>query len=253
VYREAAVLLDRYRRLTRHDIDEEEARDLLSRQFFAPDPESDDDTLFELYWICKLLDCYENPRFYQFGQSDDRIAMWDTEEGRYVLYHDWNGVDDISGENVLSFERTVDQIEDVFETPDDSTPGFLTRQKSTYETAAEVSEKALGSRQSHIRSGEPDIVLLQYDHDGNLQRTFLGEVKFTNSKSYAATGLKQLYEYGAHVCRPNGEYLTDGLPPFDSRQSSVVGGLFTLGVAEYTDKPDGLQILSFGDDPTRPF
>lgn len=253
VYREAAVLLDRHRRLTRHDIDEEEARDLLSRQFFAPDPESDDDTLFELYWICKLLNCYENPRFYQFGQSDDRIAMWDTDEGRYILYHDWDGVDDVSEENVLSFERTVDQIEDEFETSEGSIAGFLTRQKSAYETTAEISEKALDFRQSYIRSGEPDIVLLRYDHEGNLQRTFLGEVKFTNSKNYAATGLKQLYEYGTHVHRPDGEYLADELPPFDSPQSPVVGALFTLGVAEYTDKPDGLQILGFGDEPTRPF
>jgi hypothetical protein len=56
LYRNAAQLLDRYRRLTRQDIDEQEAKKILQNTFVRP---SEDERLFELYWAFKILDTYD--------------------------------------------------------------------------------------------------------------------------------------------------------------------------------------------------
>lgn len=64
VYREAAALLDNYRRITRGDITNQEARNVLKMRPFAP-PETREGkaALYEIYWIFQLLEQFDAPRF----------------------------------------------------------------------------------------------------------------------------------------------------------------------------------------------
>jgi len=55
-YRDAAILLDRYRRLLNQELDSDEAHEILTHTVIAPE---ETETLFELYWIFRILNTYD--------------------------------------------------------------------------------------------------------------------------------------------------------------------------------------------------
>lgn len=82
LYAEAARLLDRYRRLLNYDLDVTEAKRLLENTFIRPDQT---ETLFELYWVFRLLDCYDSVHFELLDGDSDVVASWETTDSRYIL------------------------------------------------------------------------------------------------------------------------------------------------------------------------
>jgi len=90
-YQDAAVLLDRYRQLMNHELDSTEARDILNHTLIAP---ANTDTLFELYWVFRVLDSYEGVEYRVLTDSRDSpsmIATWEQDGSRFVLSHDATG------------------------------------------------------------------------------------------------------------------------------------------------------------------
>ena len=92
LYREAAALLARYHRLIRHDLDENEARQLLAETFIRP---AKDEVLFELYWVFRVIQAFRRhssdmqlqPVQYRMKQ----VAQWSLGGDRYAIYHNSTG------------------------------------------------------------------------------------------------------------------------------------------------------------------
>lgn len=101
LYREAALLLDRYRQLMAYDLDLSEAKELLTNTFVAPEKT---ETLFELYWIFRILGTYDGVQFELLDRTDppNLVACWTDDEWEYRLFHDATGT--------VEFSETVSDV-----------------------------------------------------------------------------------------------------------------------------------------------
>lgn len=237
LYSEAARLLDRYRRLMNHDLDATEAKRLLENTFIRPEQT---ETLFELYWVFRILDCYDSVQFELLDGGSDVVASWETTDSRYVLYHD------STGSSALSFSE---QLTDIDRPSED---GYMFRTVHVLERWQQIADDLfdITGRES-LWGGRPDIILERYDGDEiNPSAVFVGEVKYTTNSSYAAQGLRELLEYMAYV-RKNGEYIEDQDDVLDSKQ--VMGMLFVDHVnsdSEHTESD--ITLRQFGDTVSKP-
>ncbi|UTF55589.1 hypothetical protein [Natronosalvus rutilus] len=242
-YREAAILLDRYRQLMSHELDSVEARDILDHTLIAPDKA---EILFELYWVFRVLDAYEGVEYRVLtdNQNDtSTIATWEHRDSRFALYHD------ATGEN-LTFEESID-AENV--KPD----GYLYRMNEVLCRRKSLSSDMLdhGGRDV-LWGGRPDIVLEQYkeksDGEQELAQVFIGEVKYTQSIDYVATGLRELLEYMAFVKHQStSEYVERAENVLDS--VNVKGVLFVDELDQETVSPpnEEIKIVQYPDSPGR--
>lgn len=234
LYRDAAQLLDLYRRLMRHQLSDEEVRDLLNHTMIQPNEVS---TLFELYWIFRLLNSFDNVT-YRVIRDDDTsvIASWEDESFGYWLYHDATG-DELSFSEDLSRE-TIEE------------DGFLLRTQAVLQKWQELNERLLDRGGSdRLWGGRPDIVLerTRKGADSRVDRVFVGEVKYTSDTDYAATGLRELLEYMAFVRRSStDEYVEGQQDVLDSR--TVRGLLFVDQLDPEPDSTEDITILQFGDE-----
>ncbi len=191
-YQDAAVLLDRYRQLMNHELDSAEARDLLNHTLIAP---KNAETLFELYWVFRVLAAYDGVEYRVLTDGRDRpstIATWEQDESRFVLSHDATGESLMFSESIGSAEIKPD--------------GYLYRMNEVLSRWHSLSEDLLGRGGSDsLWGGRPDIVLERYREteagSWELEQVFLGEVKYTQNIDYVATGLRELLEYMAFVKR----------------------------------------------------
>ncbi len=215
-YRDAAVLLDRYRQLMNYELDSAEARDLLNHTLIAPE---NAETLFELYWVFRVLAAYDGVGYRVLTDRRERpsiVATWRRDESRFVLSHDATG-------ESLTFSESIDTaaIE-----PD----GYLYRMNEVLSRWQALSEDLLGRGGSDsLWGGRPDIVLERYQEtetgSWELEQVFLGEVKYTQDVDYVATGLRELLEYMSFVKQSTtGEYVESADDVLDS--VAVEGLLF---------------------------
>ena len=233
LYRNAAELLDRYRRLTARDIDTDEAAEVLRSTFIRP---NEDERLFELYWIFRILGEYEEARFKLIDEDyEGLVARWEDDGHEYKMYHDSIGSMEFS-ENVSLddapeedgyFRRSV-HVNDEF-----------VRLRSTLFNEDE--------RDNSLWGGRPDILVEKRDEDGGLVGLFIGEVKYTRDTGYAARGLRELLEYMAFV-KDEDEYVEpeeDGdLFPCEN----VQGALF-VDSADVVESPgEEVRVVEFGDE-----
>jgi hypothetical protein len=240
-YREAAVLLDRYRQLINQELESSDARELLNHTIIRPEKT---ETLFELYWIFRILNAYDAVEYRiltQWRDDPSTIATWEQDESRWVISHDSTG-------KGLTFSESLDA--DTAE-PD----GYLFRLNQVLSRWQLLSKDILDySGSGALWGGRPDIVLERYDETESgtfaLKQVFIGEVKYTQDISYAATGLRELLEYMAFVRRAeDGEYIEAPDDVLDS--VSVHGLLFTDDLHRETDSPDEIDIVQYPDSPNR--
>lgn len=241
-YREAAVLLDRYRQLMNQNLDSEEAREILDHTIVAPEKT---EVLFELYWIFRILDAYDTVQYRVLtGQGADSsiIAKWEQEGSQYVISHDSTG-------ESLAFNESLD--EEAVE-PD----GYLFRLNEVLTRWQSLSKSILDYRGTgSLWGGRPDIVLERYEKDESdewtLAEVFIGEVKYTRDIGYVATGLRELLEYMAFVKHSsgNGDYVEAPEDVLDS--VSVKGLLFVDELEQETDSPGEVDIVQYPQSLTR--
>ncbi|WP_241434344.1 hypothetical protein [Natronorubrum tibetense] len=240
-YQDAAILLDRYRQLMNHELDSTEARDILNHTLIAP---ANTDTLFELYWVFRVLDAFENVKYRVLTDSRDSpstIATWEQDGSRFVLSHDATG-------EGLSFSESIGS-EDI--EPD----GYLYRMNEVLSRWQTISEDLLGRGGSDsLWGGRPDIVLERYREtetgEEELEQLFLGEVKYTQNTDYVATGLRELLEYMAFVKRSaTDEYVesADNL----LKSVDVKGLLFVdeLSRETPTNRDEDVKIIQYPESP----
>lgn len=255
LYREAADLLGWYRQLKRHNIDSSEAQALLGRRLFYPDPEREDydevPTLFELYWVFKLLEAYDNPRLRLITGATDLIAAWRESESQYELYHDWTGSD------TLTFKPPIFDREDLHDYSGDDR--YLRRLDHLLNLQTRSTEAVFGRRRpSRPEELRPDFVLVRRDRKTEtIDQIAIGEVKYTRNPSTAADGLEELLEYMIYARKTSSKdssknpYFTSGPDHFDT--PTIHGFLCVDGVQHSTVELSSVDILEFGDDFERPF
>jgi hypothetical protein len=236
-YQEAAVLLDRYRQLMNHELDSDDAIDILNHTIVAPEkPEA----LFELYWVFRVLDAYDGVQYRVLTDSRENpstIATWEQDGYQFVLSHD------ASGES-LTFNESID-------TAEIESDGYLYRMNEVLSRWQTLSEDLLdrGGNDS-LWGGRPDIILERYqeaESEGwDLDQVFIGEVKYTQNVDYVATGLRELLEYMAFVKRSTTcEYIEDTENILDSE---VVKGLLfvdNLGRDTISSDHEDIEIVQY--------
>ena len=236
LYQEAATLLDQYHQLMQYELEADEAQTLLQRTFIAPDQTA---VLFELYWVFRVLDTYENVRFELLDGPRNTVASWETDDWQYVLYHDSIGANLQFREDTAAITHPTDD-------------GYLYRKAVILERWLELSETLLDfSGSDRLWGGRPDILIEKSPlGENSVEEVFIGEVKYTNRRSYAAKGLRELLEYMAFV-KSNGEYIEQ---QDDLLNSVRVRGLLCVDQIEDLDPPvsSGITVKQFGDSLRRP-
>lgn len=240
-YREAATLLDNYRQLMRYELDSEEAREVLNQTLVAP---AETEVLFELYWLFRILGAYDGVRYNLL--SDDQanpsvVASWREEGFRYVVSHNSTGTG-------LVFSESLDS-----ESPEPD--GYLYRMDAVLKRWNDLSEQLLGHRSSDsLWGGRPDIIVERFDLEGEKERldyVFIGEVKYTRDRQYAATGLRELLEYMAYA-RERGaprEYVEAAEDVLDS--VAVSGLLFVDELDIQIESPEQISIVQYPEGVDR--
>lgn len=237
LYSEAARLLDRYRQLMNYNLDATEAKHLLKNTFIRPEQT---ETLFELYWVFRILDCYDSVRFGLLEGGSDVVASWETADAQYVLYHD------STGSSTLSFNEQLADIDCPSE------DGYLFRTIRILERWEQMADDLFDiTGRDSLWGGRPDIVLERYDGGStNPSAVLVGEVKYTTDSSYAAQGLRELLEYMAYV-RRDGEYLAAQDDVFESKQ--VEGMLFVDQTDRTSERTESdVTLRQFGDHVSKP-
>lgn len=234
-YRDAATLLDRYRRLMNQELDSGDAREILSNTVIAPEAT---ETLFELYWIFRLLDAYDAVEYRVLTHWRDdptTIATWGQNGSRYVMSHDSTG-------RSLTFSESIE--------PDAiDSDGYLYRLNQVLSRWRSLSKDLLDYRGSDaLWGGRPDILLERFEKNEagefELAEVFIGEVKYTRDRAYIATGLRELLEYMAFAKRSStGDYIESRDDLLDS--VAVRGLLFTDDTGQEAHSPDEITIVQY--------
>lgn len=234
LYREAATLLSRYQKLMNYELDEREAKELLRNTFIRPEKT---EVLFELYWIIKIIESFkkeigfENIRYKIIEPDKNLIAEWSYRDGKYKLYHDSTGNFDFSEKYSELSKKVTDK------------DNYLGRELKVLEKL----EKMTGKQSDSLWGGRPDILLEKYGKKGKLELIFIGEVKYTNNRSYILQGMKELLEYMALI-KKDAQYLEKYDNVFDKLEK-VKGGLFIDKTSDIQIKrEDNIRIISFDDN-----
>jgi hypothetical protein len=231
LYRESAELLGRYGRLMNQRLNEEEARELLDNSMIIPETE---DTLFELHWVFKLLDCHDNVKYKIITQDDPSlIAEWEENGDRYVIHHD------SSGSSSVDFSDEAD---------DDPEEGYYHRLHQATKQWEDLSSKIF-DKKDFSQSRMPDIVLEKYpSQDSGFEKTpsqiLIGEVKYTKNPDYASTGLRQLLEYMAFIKGGNDEYIEESPLEYED----IRGMLFVDRLNTSVEPVEEIDLVEYGDD-----
>ncbi len=232
LYKEAAQLLEKYRKLMKYDIEPSEAKELLKNTFIKPDKT---DVLFELYWVIKIIKNYENPKFNIIEPKNNIVAEWEDSKHKYRIYHDSTGSQSIKFREELNERTKINE------------DGYLYRQKEIASKWNELRKNIVGTKGSDdLWGGRPDILLEKYNKKTNkLKELFIGEVKYTRDQEYALRGLKELLEYMALVKKEN-QYLENQENILESNQ--VKGMVFTDRIGEEMETQDPIRIINFGEE-----
>jgi uncharacterized protein (DUF433 family) len=231
LYRNAAELLDRYRHLTRQDIDEKEAKEVLQNTFVRP---SENERLFELYWVFRILDRFDDPQFKLIDEEyEGLVAQWEEDGYEYKMFHDSVGS--------MTFSEDVDMDD----APEED--GYLRRLVHVHKEFKDLRLLGIDSQKGHW-GGRPDILIERRKVDETLDKVFIGEVKYTRDKGYAAQGLRELLEYMAFVKEEkeegeDPEYVEDESELFDCED---VHGMLFVDLMEGIESDDeDIKIVTF--------
>lgn len=228
LYKEAAMLLSRYKKLMNYDLDPLEAKELLTNTFIKPEATS---VLFELYWAIRIVQQLTKSckvTFELLEPGNNMFAKWEDDQYKYRIYHNSTGS--------FQFIEKIINIQDKLKNNDN----YLGRQIKVLDKLAQM----VGNSQD-IWNGRPDIILEIYSKTDALVALFIGEVKYTDDRDYSIEGLKQLLEYMALI-KQSGVYVENYDNLFDSLHK-IKGCLF-LDKIVYPLKGDkDIQIVAFGD------
>lgn len=198
IYREAAALLNTYHRLIDGRYSSEELKDLFYATFLMTDNE---DALMELYWTIQLIkDRTAEPTFHLLTDGETKVAEWTDQGQTFSVFHNSTGT------NHLNFNIDIEELKEI-------NHPVVTQMFAAKEWAEKQSQAVFGKSYSRgIWNGRPDILIEVVDaNTGDLKELVIGEVKNTDSISYAKEGLWELSEYLHYVRNINNEFINNKL------------------------------------------
>lgn len=223
LYREAGILLRRFRRITALDFDVQEAKEIIRGSFIVPEREA---VLFELYCAVRIVRDLPDVLFYPITEGTNLIATWSSGGSMFRMYHDSCGS--------MSFRWY--SVED---------SRYLTDPECSFSRIIKAMEKYEElDPNSGERTGRPDIIVERYS-EGRIESVLLAEVKYTEDIGYARSGLRELIEYMALV--KSGDDFLDKAADLYTEESRVRGLLLTGRTAEMSVDEPSIQIIQFGD------
>ncbi len=245
LYREAALLLSRYHRIMNFEFEEKEAEELLRNTFIIPErPE----VLFELYWIILLLKKFKEVcknLEYKLIKPDqpNLIAKWEHNNRIFKIFHD-------STANLKFRENVNDlrkELEDKLKIEYKDDDNYFSRGLKIHDKLKELAHLASDS----FWGGRPDIIIKVFDKNETLKLIVIGEVKYTNYRNYALSGLRELLEYMAFVREKTvkKEYFEKSPQLFED-SVKLIGVLFTDYIENFNVKMDekNLKVIMYDDE-----
>lgn len=230
LYKEASLLISRYRKLMNYELDEREAKELLKNTFIKPEKTH---VLFELYWIIKIIKQFKNPKFQLIEpNSNNIVAKWDASGCKYTIYHDSNGS--------FEFKESIEKLNKMLENKNN----YLGRELKVLQ---KLEQMAQINKDKNLWGGRPDIILEKYDDDNNLISILIGEVKYTDDRNYAIKGLRELLEYIALI-KKEGKYV-ENYDNLFGKLRKIRGGLFLDKINELNLKGDDeILVIAYEED-----
>ncbi|MHA1285367.1 MAG: hypothetical protein ACTSQP_22930 [Promethearchaeota archaeon] len=218
IYRDAAKLLIRYRKLINYDLDETEAKELLKNTFIIPGRES---VLFELYWIIKIIKCLNVEKLENFKYElryikNNLVAKWSDGKFKYRIYHDSIGD--------LKLHEKITEIRGLIKKIGEN--NYLGRQIKIQEKLMEL----ISGKSNTLWKGRPDIILEKINENEEIIKILIGEVKNTSHKDYAIAGLRELLEYIALLKKKGENKYIENYSNLFENLGMVIGILFTYKV-----------------------
>ncbi len=238
LYRTAAALLSDYQKLMNFDINPDEAEQLLQNTFIKPEKI---EVLFELYWTFQVIRAMteddKSIRFHLIEGDHNIVAEWEDSEFLYRIYHDSTGT-------FSFYEHWAD-----IELPEKD--GYLKREGKVIQNWQTQCKKMLDMEKSDtLWGGRPDILVEKCEKDNQkLCQVFIGEVKYTRSKNYAAQGLKELLEYMALI-RQNNRYFERN-PDRIFVSDKIKGWLFVDTMEIQSHVSDNIAVIPLGDNQVK--
>ena len=196
---------------------------------------ADENTLFELYWVIKILK--ENAKGYKMYIMDgkeNKVATWEDDIHVYTIYHD------STGSNELMFKISVEEVKN-----SSLTNEFLKRQIKVYDKFREIGSKLFKDREinENIWQGRPDIIIEVRNKETNkLKKVVLGEVKYTTDKNYVLQGLRELLEYIYFFKDKYGRFVYESI----NQEIKVKGILFTDKIEHDYINNELVEVVSYG-------
>lgn len=232
LYREAAVLLSRYRKLMKYELNDKEAKELLKNTFIKTDRI---EVLFELYWAIKIINKFENVKFELIEANCNMIAKWKSEKNIYKMYHNSTG-------ECFKFNEGINELEQLIEKTNHEDNYFSRRLEIIKQL-----NKMTNSNKKQMWGGRPDILLEKYDLNNNIKSIFIGEVKYSDNKNYAVNGLEELLEYIALI-KENESYVEKYDDLFDGLKM-VKGALFIVPIEDlYIENTHEIKVIQYGNE-----
>lgn len=180
VYREAARLVDRRRRL--HRGEEKAIRGLLERTAITPDDMS---TLYELYVLFTMVGTLEdlletNPEFRTIASARQELVRLDGPT-EVVVYHDT-----AAGDRDLSFTADLG--------------AGTSRSDRVQATAFDVAQTYFTDTTFRHHTGRPDVLIVQVRNRKTGEEAYLiTEVKYSSNVKTVRRGIKETLEYLAFL------------------------------------------------------
>lgn len=195
IYREAGHLLSFIRKIERGDFTSNELLEVLHEFFIIP---TNEDVLFELYWIVQILKQQSNVTYYLMNGTNSEVASWKEDEFDVHLYHN------STGSSLVQFNIHSDELAN-------SANAYLIHEMQSFYQYNEMAKSFFNLDKSlNYWRGRPDLLIEKINRQTNeLSSVVIGEIKNTQSIGYASQGLMELIEY-IHLAKDkSGKYLKD--------------------------------------------
>lgn len=222
IYRDSAKIVKLFRDIM--DFKKEHINNLFTKTFIDM---NDTNEVFELYCIFKYLRnefSIEDIKFNIVDGDEDCLANLEDQHHKYKIYHNKTGV------GYLNFLINISEVED-------SDNVFLIKKIKSLEKKSNIYNKLENKNISDIFwGGRPDLLILKINKkDENIEGIVIGEIKYTNNKTYMYQGLEELLEYIYFLKDRDNKYIGD---------IDVKGVLFIddIELAEYDF--DNLRIIN---------
>ena len=245
LYREAALLLSRYHRIMNFEFEEKEAEELLKNTFIKPERT---EVLFELYWIILLLKEFKKVcknLEYKLIKPDqpNLIAEWEYNNYLFKIFHDSTAK--------LKFRENINdlkkELEDKLKVKYKDDENYFSRELKIHDKLKELVHRKSDS----FWGGRPDIIIKVFDNNETLKLVVIGEVKYTNYRNYALSGLRELLEYMAFVREKmvKKKYFEKSQHLFED-SVKLIGVLFTDYIENFNVNMDekNLKVIMFNDE-----